>query len=473
MRLFSNPGSLMGHTKVKTFVGIISLLVWALLLIDPARFFGISKILLLYFSIPIFFIWLTLGLAFGLISTIITCVVLLLLFERTVYIFPVGSLIITSFVAQKLKRIFERNTKDLVIDNEKTEEELNLLANEVKSEENDNSRMRSTLERITHLKGIVDGYSQSVLEDEISNSIVSDSLELFKDANRALLYLVDTEKQELKLVKSKKQGTSSPIKAKRGDMFDRWVLKHRIPLLVEDISKDFRFSLEEKEIDEGFSSLINAPLISENKIFGILRLDSNEKAKFTQSDLRFLDIIADLSSISLQNAALYKKVEDLAIHDSLTGLYVHKYFIERLNSEIKRSLRNDIDISLLMLDIDNFKTYNDKYGHNAGDLALRHMSSILRSFADPGDIISRYGGEEFMLLLLGKNKSAATKIAEKIRQKISKTPLILRREKTNITVSIGVASCPSETKLTEELLMLVDSRLYKAKENGRNRIWAK
>ncbi|MEE9499858.1 MAG: sensor domain-containing diguanylate cyclase [Candidatus Omnitrophota bacterium] len=378
-------------------------------------------------------------------------------------------LFIASFITYLLNRIFQRKRKILEVDSEKIDEELNLLADEIKSVENANLRMRSSLERITHLKNMVEDYSQTLSEEDILDSVIKNSFELFKNATRVLLYLVDTEKQELKLVRSRKRELSFLIKAKKGDVFDRWVLKHRIPLLVEDIYKDFRFSPE--ELDQGFNSIISVSLTSEHKVLGILRIDSKDKNKFTQSDLRFLDIIADLSSVSLQNAILYKKIEELAIHDSLTGLYVHKYFIERLKDEVKSSLRNNMDICLLMLDLDNFKAYNDKYGHTAGDLVLKHISSILKSFTKPGDIVSRYGGEEFTLLLLNKGKPTGAKIAESIRQKINKTPLVLRREKTKLTVSIGVASCPSEEKMADELLRLADSRLYRAKKEGKNRVW--
>ena len=378
-------------------------------------------------------------------------------------------LFIASFITYLLNRIFQRKRKILEVDSEKIDEELNLLADEIKSVENANLRMRSSLERITHLKHMVEDYSQTLSEEDILDSVIKNSSELFKDATRVLLYLVDTEKQELKLVRSRKRELAFLVKAKKGDVFDRWVLKHRIPLLVEDIYKDFRFSPE--ELDWGFNSIISASLASEHKVLGILRIDSKDKNKFTQSDLRFLDIIADLSSVSLQNAILYKKIEELAIHDSLTGLYVQKYFVERLKNEVKSSLRNNMDICLLMLDLDNFKAYNDKYGHTAGDLVLKHISSILKSFAKPGDIVSRYGGEEFILLLLNKGKDAGAKIAESIRQKINKTPLVLRRKKTKLTVSIGVASCPSEEKMADELLRLADSRLYRAKKEGKNRVW--
>ena len=473
----------MGHTKLKIFIGIIFTLLWVVFLffakslagdflLDPSSFLEPSKMLLLFVSLPLFFIWLVWGVPLGIFCTIFTIIFIMLLFDRSVYVYSAGASVLLSFLGFKLHKNFEDETKEMELSIEKLDEAINLLSQKIKRESQDDERMRASLKKTTYLRSITEDYSRTIYEEDILDLIVKNAFELFPDANRVLLYAVDPEKQELKLVRSKKRDSEFPIKAKKGDLFDRWLLKHDMPLLVQDARKDFRFSVKE-ELDEGFSSIISTPLISENKTYGLLRIDSKEKNKFTQSDLRFLDIMADLSSVSLQNANLYKKVQDLAIHDSLTGLYVHKFFVERLRNEVKRSLRNNINLTLLMLDIDNFKSYNDKYGHNAGDMALRQISSVLKSFADPGDIVGRYGGEEFTLLLLNKDKKTGESIAEKIRDEISKTPLVLRREETSLTVSIGVASCPTEARMTEDFLRLVDSRLYKAKESGRNKVCAK
>jgi diguanylate cyclase (GGDEF)-like protein len=472
----------MGHAKLKTSISVASLIAWIFLLffvkylkttfdLDEIRFQETVRILLLYFNIPILFIWLLSSAAFALPATLLTSLFIALSFRNGIFIFPIISFAVTSFVGYRLNSSLAGEKKRLEVDIEKSYEEFNLLKDTIISAEKDNMRMRDSLKRITYLKNVIEDYGQTLSEEEILDSITKNTFELFTEADRVLLYLVDTEKQELVLVRSKKK-TSGIIKAKKGDIFDRWVLKHRMPLLVEDTRNDFRFSIKEK-LDENSTSIISTPLTSEQKIVGVLHIGSAKRKKFTQSDLRLLNIIADLSSISLQNATLYKKVENLAVHDDPTGLYVHNYFVERLNQESKRSVRSGKDFSMLILDLDHFKTYNDSYGHNAGDLALKHVSSILESFARPGDILCRYGGEEFALLLLNSEKDAAYEIAEKIREKISRTPLVLRQEKTKVTVSIGIAACPSETKTHKELLALADSRLYKAKQEGRNRVCAK
>ncbi|MFH1594056.1 MAG: sensor domain-containing diguanylate cyclase [Candidatus Omnitrophota bacterium] len=358
--------------------------------------------------------------------------------------------------------------RNLEIDIEKKEVEANILKNEVKNKENDNLRMRDSFSKIERLKTVIEDYSLTLSEDDLLDSIIKNVFLLFQDAQRVLLYLVDTEKQGLRLVRSMKRDHARAISAKNGDIFDRWVLKHMLPLMVEDARKDFRFSL--KDVSDGLSSLIACPIMSERNIYGILRVDSTGSNRFSQSDMRFLDIISDVSNVSIQNAVLYKKVQELAIRDSLTGLCVHRYFIERLEKEVGRSLRSSSDFSLLMLDLDDFKGHNDKYGHTSGDLILKHLTSIILSVTQHTDIVARYGGEEFAIILLNKGKTLAVKVAEEIRDRLSKAPLIVRRHRIDITVSIGVASCPSEARIAKDILKLADVRLYKAKEDGKNKV---
>jgi len=470
----------MGRTKFKTFTGIFFLSIWILLVIsirtvkssfnlDGPEIPVTVSLLLFYYNIPLIFIWLMLEISVALITTFITFLVFIFYFESSVYIVPSIVLFLIAYLGFRSKKRMKRVKRESEIQIEKLDEQLNLLPRQVQSEENENLRIRSSLSRISLLKNLIEDYSLTFSEEDIFDSITADIFEIFTNANRVLLYLVDADKQELRLVRSKKRGVMFPVKAKKGDIFDRWALRHAMPLLVENIHRDFRFSLQE-EVDQGFSSLVIIPLMSKNKVIGILRIDSSEIGKFTQTDIRLLDIIADLSSVSLENIILYRKVQDLAIHDSLTGLYVHKYFMEKLNDEIKRSLRHDTKLSLLMLDLDNFKDYNDKYGHNVGDLVLKHIGVILKRFIDTDTFIFRYGGEEFVVLCLNTDKKSALRLSEDIRNEISKTPLVLRRKEMLITVSVGVATCPSEAKLAEEFLRLVDTRLYKAKERGKNAV---
>ena len=262
------------------------------------------------------------------------------------------------------------------------------------------------------------------------------------------------------------------IKAKEGDIFDRWVLRHASALLVEDIGKDFRFDLDkiQEEHLRPFFSLISAPLISQNKMLGILRLDSMETAGYAQVDLQFLTTISDIGAVALENAVLFQRTQELAIKDSLTSLYTKGYFMGRLAEEFKRSVYQNVPISLLMIDIDHFKEYNDKFGHTAGDIILTELSFLINNFLKKEHTIScRFGGEEFCVLLCETDKKTALKHAEELRTLIEEKKIVLRRQKMNVTVSIGIASFPQDCRNDEELIYNADSALYQAKQKGRNK----
>jgi diguanylate cyclase (GGDEF)-like protein len=123
-----------------------------------------------------------------------------------------------------------------------------------------------------------------------------------------------------------------------------------------------------------------------------------------------------------------------------------------------------------MIDIDDFKFYNDKYGHIVGDLILKHITKIIKDIFSPPDIVARYGGEEFVCLLIGREKEGVIKWAEKVKSSIAKHVPTIRRKKINVTVSIGISFFPQDANFKEELVKIADERLYKAKQRGKNKV---
>ena len=263
------------------------------------------------------------------------------------------------------------------------------------------------------------------------------------------------------------------IQAEEGDIFDKWVLRHSVPLIIEDLRKDFRFDTDNLRNQDlrPVSSIISSPLISNNSLLGLLRLENKDSGFFTQDDLRFLALVSDLGAVALENSLLFQKPQDLAIHDDLTGLFTRQYFLGRLNDEAKRCLRLDQHLSMMMIDIDFFKQYNDKFGHTAGDIVLKKIAGLMKeSLAEFNALISRFGGEEFLVMLYGLDKKRSLSVAETLRQKIEKERVTLRRQDTKVTVSIGVASMPFDTKDEDELVQKADKAMYNAKGKGRNQV---
>ncbi|MDD5155438.1 MAG: sensor domain-containing diguanylate cyclase [Candidatus Omnitrophica bacterium] len=354
------------------------------------------------------------------------------------------------------------------------QEKINILKDEVKINTVAQDALLAKIIRYNSLKEIIEKVNESLILDSIAESLLDIGYSLVaNNKGTCILYLVDPRTQRLSIFKTKKEDNSLIIKSKEGDIFDLWVLKHSSPLLVENIKEDFRFDLEKIEPQESraISSLVSAPFISENKFLGLFRLDNPEPGFYSLDDLRLLVTICDLGAVALESGELFQRTQDLAIHDGLTSLYTKRYFLDRLKEELKRSVRQDSYFSLLMIDIDNFKNYNDTFGHTAGDMVLRTLSAaITDSFKGHGAIASRFGGEEFCIILPHIDKKKASEAAEKLRLKIEKTRITLRRKEASITVSIGVSSFPLDAGDEEEIIMKADKAMYAAKQKGRNRV---
>ena len=394
-------------------------------------------------------------------------------------LFPLKILIVFYLASTGIVTYFARkylNKKYLLsIESLNLQEKLNILKDEFNGELQNQAALKEKLRRYESLEKIMEEINQDLDLDSIADNLASISFSLIADVKGScILYLIDNQTQKLSLFKTKKEDEELIIKAKEGDFFDLWVLRHARSLIVEDIKKDFRFDLDKIKLQETrpISSLISAPFISDHNLLGLLRLDSPAPYAYSQDDLRFLMTICELGALALEDAQLYQKTRELAIRDGLTSLFTKGYFLERLKEEYKRSIRQGTELSLLMLDIDYFKNYNDKFGHTAGDIVLKKLSSVMIEFSKDLKplIISRFGGEEFCIVLPQMDKIAAIGLAEKLRLKIGKTKIILRKQETNVTVSIGAASFPSDARDEDELVFKADKALYLAKQKGRNRV---
>ena len=246
---------------------------------------------------------------------------------------------------------------------------------------------------------------------------------------------------------------------------------------------------------DGDGSRLVVPFVSGDVAEGLLDLRGDGVA-VGADELELLQILASQAAAALANAALYRTLERQAITDGLTGLYNHRYFYERLNQEIARAQRYGLPLSLLMIDIDDFKHFNDRFGHPAGDLVLAEVGRILATKIRTGvDIASRYGGEEFTIVLPNtardgaqvvgarlarrlsalpgappQNEEGAVRVGESIRVNVSHATLPGVDDDTRITVSVGVACFPGAAGGPGELVRNADKALYLAKRLGKNRV---
>ncbi len=353
-------------------------------------------------------------------------------------------------------------------------EKANLLDEEMNQEWTSIESYCKKILNYSQLKGLTEKLCVSFTLQETSAVLSSEVNKFFGDRDATvILYLFHSRTGELGLSASQKGEMRINVEAKKGDLYDQWVVKTLKPLLIEDTRTDFRFDADklEGERSRAVRSLMSVPMCLGAKAVGILRVDSTRENYFTTEDVRLLNTIADLGAMAVENAQLYERIEDLAIRDSLTGLFLRRHFLERIGQEMARQLKRQQPLSFLMLDLDEFKQYNDRYGHPAGDIVLKTIGQILREmFSSPEFFICRYGGEEFAVLLPDCPKDEALVLAERLRERIQNQPVVLRRERTRVTVSIGVATFPDDAQLKEDLVAKADMAMYRAKATGRNRV---
>lgn len=246
-------------------------------------------------------------------------------------------------------------------------------------------------------------------------------------------------------------------------------LDHRKPLVLAH-------SLSERlpDLQERFHGhLLLIPLCVHDYPWGLLILERDpQREPFVRADYETIQVLVEHLTILLENLRLYRQTAEMAVRDGLTGLLNHRRLHERLQEELSRSLRYHHPLTLLMIDVDYFKRYNDTYGHQQGDELLRQLAEILRQNIRQSDIAGRYGGEEFAVILPETDKESAVVLAQRLCEVVARTPFpgYPGGPPVRCTVSIGVASYPEDALTVSDLIAAADTALYRAKRFGKNRV---
>ncbi|MBI1912066.1 MAG: diguanylate cyclase [Deltaproteobacteria bacterium] len=255
------------------------------------------------------------------------------------------------------------------------------------------------------------------------------------------------------------------------------VIETKTPLAMDDIiSHPLMQAVKDNIKDLKEMSILIVPIVFNDEVLGTLFLRTRKRERgFTKKDIDFCRIIANSTFHALKNARLFEKVtrekdylKEIAVKDQLTSLYNHNFFYSRLEEEFERAVRYETPLSLIMMDIDNFKQVNDTYGHRVGDVVLREISAMIKRGVRKTDIVARYGGEEFAVILPHTLLKGAVDEAERLRELIESHAYAgLVTDK--ITMSIGVASYPQKGAMNSgDLVNYADDALYKAKWSGKN-----
>ena len=248
--------------------------------------------------------------------------------------------------------------------------------------------------------------------------------------------------------------------------------RHHDMLMINDVKRDKRVEPFREVLSQyHLYSVFYVPITYEEKLLGILGGHKCEsQAQWTQDNETFLGQVAGQLAIGVTNARLYKRVERQAITDGLTGLFNHRTGQEKLAEQLRIAERYQRNLSVVMMDIDHFKSINDTYGHPVGDTVLKGVAQAVRGNCRDVDIPVRYGGEEFLLVLPEINLEGAVVVAERLRKHLQREVISHDEVQLSVTASIGVASYPEDAESQHQLLELADKALYMSKRLGRNQV---
>ncbi len=264
--------------------------------------------------------------------------------------------------------------------------------------------------------------------------------------------------------KEKLEGIKVPV----GKGIAGWVAKHRKPIIVNDARKDPRFMAEvDRDTQFQTKNILCAPLVSRGRAIGVIEMLNHENGDgFTQQDLELVQTLVNPAAVAIENAYLFQKTQRLTIQDDLTKLFNARHLNHCLEVELKRAMRGRRPLSLIFLDLDGFKAVNDNFGHLLGSQALVDIGRIIAGCARETDIVGRYGGDEFVLILPETDTEGAVFLGERIRDGVAAYAI----NGMKVTASIGIATYPRHGQTKDVLFRQADHAMYRVKEKGKNGI---
>lgn len=317
--------------------------------------------------------------------------------------------------------------------------------------------------------------TSSSLEIDSVMRQVADQVQAVMEVDSFLLVLYDAGNQLMDYVIQRDKGVEFarevlPISSGGASA---WIVQHRRPLLVRHWDQEAAgFPFVSEVLGDPTQSYLGVPLVAGDRVIGVISAQKREPYAYDANDSRLLSAIAAQAALALENARLHQATRYQALHDSLTGAYNHAALLEQIAHEVGTARDYRHPTTLIMLDIDHFKTYNDTYGHVAGDIVLRRVVEGIQANIKSSDALGRWGGEEFGVVLPGVRAGDALAIAQRIRKTLAALDMTAPdgRPLPAPTVSQGIACYPDTAGNSSQLVDQADSALYQAKARGRDTI---
>ncbi len=347
----------------------------------------------------------------------------------------------------------------------------NLMLKELRSE---NQQLEQKIIELYNLFNITKNLNLSVSLNELFDPLLKAFAPSLKIDQYCLL-LFDEEQQVLKIRDFyglyENREPVKEISLKPGKKISGKVFQTGEPILIQNanLNNDIFCS---KGCTQNIGSLLSLPLVCKKKVIGVWNIYKTKKHNFEKEDVKVLSLVAEHLAITINRTNIYDHIKELSIKDDLTQLHNRRYFFDFSKKELELSIRYNRTFSIILIDIDYFKKYNDINGHIQGDEALKQTAEILQNQVRKGDLLARLGGDEFVILLPETNTSSAFVLAEKLRKRLAQTHFKGEENQPGkkLTITSGIASYPANGDDTIKIIKSADKKMYLGKTRGRNKV---
>ena len=320
-------------------------------------------------------------------------------------------------------------------------------------------RIRIEHDKLEQILGFYQAIAEIAQLNQLTQYIVNQTAQIFGTTRCSLMFLeTETNSLYIKDALGVPEEFKTNQRVKIGELASGVIAQKNEAMIVDDIESHELFRRPKRK-SYVFRSFMSAPLVCDEKLIGVINV-AERKDRFNPIDLKVLETIAQQSAMSIEKALTLDKYQHLAETDSMTGLLNYRGFTKKLDEETGRALRYAQPLSLMMIDVDHFKIYNDNHGHPCGNLLLENLAKLFSVNLRSSEAICRYGGDEFGVILPNTDGEKAVVVGEKLRELVTQKFFV-----NKISLSVGIAQLKTDK---ETLIQHADQALYQAKKSGRN-----